>query len=184
MSIHLILGPMFAGKTSELLRLKTRSDLSGFKTLLVKYKGDTRYDIHENDKNLYTHNKNFSEAYISFSLNELLSDEMNIYDCFFIDEIQFYKDADVVVNKLADNGKHVIVSGLQGDYNRNIFPIISKLIPLSDKITHLTAIDTITKTDASFTLRMVNDSKFEIIGGSELYMAVSRQTYNNHYKTN
>ena len=49
---------------------------------------------------------------------------------FYIDEIQFYKDADIVCEMLANMGKHVVVSGLQGDYNRQIFPNISKLFPL------------------------------------------------------
>jgi len=43
--IHLILGPMFSGKTTELLRQLKRHSIAQHKCLLIKYAGDTRYSI-------------------------------------------------------------------------------------------------------------------------------------------
>ena len=51
-----------------------------------------------------------------------------------------FTDADIICDMWANNGKIVIVSGLKGDYNREPFEVISKLIPKSENITYLNAV--------------------------------------------
>ena len=72
------------------------------------------------------------------------------YDVILIDEIQFYNDAAFMCDIWANKGKIVECYGLSGDYKREPFEQISKLIPLCDKITHLTAIDRTNGEDAPF----------------------------------
>lgn len=180
MSIHLIIGPMFSGKTSELIRLKNRSFFAGEKCVLIKYSGDVRYNKSNTDKLLYTHDGKGYEAFETNDLSELKYEHfINKYTHFFIDEIQFYNNPEII-EEMANIGKHFVLSGLQGDFNKNIFNVISYLIPKCEKITHLTAIDINTKKDAAFTYRLCNNKEVKLIGGSGEYQAVTRETYNNN----
>lgn len=182
-SLTVIIGPMFCGKTTELIRLKSRSDIAGRKTLVIKYQGDNRY----HNSQLGTHsgvkipalNSCGKKLKSTFNLIENLHEYVDIY----IDEIQFYDDAVEVCDDLANQGYNVYVSGLQGDINRQPFPIVSKLIPIADKIIHLTAIDKDTGKDAPFSALITQFDRptcvQETIGGADLYQAVDRRHYLN-----
>lgn len=176
-TIHLIIGPMWAGKTSELIRLKRRSDLIGRKTLCIKYFNDCRYS----DENINTHDGVSYPAIKSTgkSLKETIKNINNVlnYDDVFIDEIQFYDDACEICEMLANCGINVIVCGLQGDFNRNGFKSVIELLPKADKITHLTAIDKKDGNDCAFTKRLNTDEKIEVIGGKDIYEACNRKNY-------
>lgn len=179
-SIKLIIGPMYAGKTSELLRLKSRSDITGQKSIIIKYSNDTRYTT---DAVISTHNKITINKDIIISSGNSLNDTIKNIDIsdiiyFYIDEIQFYYDAHEVLNKLANElDKHIICSCLQGDYKMEIFPVVAKLIPCAESIIHLTAIDKDSKTDAAFTKRIVNNENLELIGSTDMYKAVNRYNW-------
>ena len=179
-SIHLILGPMFSGKTSELMRLKNRSEIAGFKSLVVKYYLDKRYSNDLSSK-LYTHDKIGYECIQSVGnmlINTLDSvPDLGNYKYIYVDEIQFYKDAAETCDRLANMGFNVVVCGLQGDFMRRVFPSIAQLIPLCEKITHVTAIDKYNGREGAFTKRTTTDTAVEIIGASEIYESVSRQSY-------
>ena len=122
-SIHLILGPMYSGKSSELIRRYRRYNIGGQKCLLVKYHLDTRYDSYGL---IITHNANKENAitvrYL-FELDEIVQD----YQIICIDEIQFYPDAHIFCDKWANESKVVICSGLNGNFKREPFPIIQNL---------------------------------------------------------
>jgi len=175
--IHLILGAMFAGKTTELLRRKRRAELAGKKCLLIKYYGDNRYD----ETKIVTHDHITENAIISAgnSLKKTIDIIANLenYHCIFIDEIQFYQDGAQICDYLANSGFDVTVCGLQGDYQRNIFQCISDLIPKVEEIVHLTAIDKMTGNDATFTARITSELEQEVIGGGDKYMATDRKHY-------
>ena len=170
--LNIIIGPMYSGKTSELLRRYIRYKLGGKKCLIIKYRGDTRYD----EEKLVTHNLIKENA---FSCTELLDYDsiINDYDVILIDEIQFYKDASIYCDKWANEDKIIEVCGLNGDFLRKPFEQISLLIPLADEITHLKAVDKSNGSDAPFTVRLSNENKQEIIGGDELYQAMDRGNY-------
>jgi thymidine kinase len=178
-SIHLIFGPMFSGKTTELMRQLTRKKIANQDNILIKYSGDTRF----NDINIVTHDKLvFESTRVSKgnSLKETVSDLLNICAIntnIFIDEIQFFIDGAEICDMLANNGFNVYVCGLQGDYNRHIFPTIAKIIPLCDSITHLTSIDKKSGKECTNTKRICESNKLELIGGDESYEAVDRFNY-------
>ena len=167
---------MYAGKTSELIRLKRRTDIAGQKSIIIKYNGDIRYGT---DDQLYTFDKTAHPCVVSTgkSLKKTLNSLDPEIKYVYIDEIQFYEDAFEVCQELANNDIHVIVSGLQGTYERKIFPVISQLIPIADKITQLTAIDKDSGNDAPFTKRIISGNDLEVIGGSESYKSVDLYNY-------
>lgn len=169
MSINLICGPMYSGKTSELCRRYKRYKLAGKKCILVKYQKDDRY----NKKKISTHDNNNYEAISCILLNNI-ENIIKEYEVICIDEIQFYKDAMIYCDKWANNGKIIEVCGLNGDFRREPFEQISLLIPKVENITFLTAIDEKNGIEASFTKRITNSQETELIGGKETYIASSR----------
>ena len=99
--IKLITGPMFSGKTSELIRRYKRYQLNKKnKCLLVKYKGDTRYSENE----IVTHDHIKIKSIKAELLSEL-NNIINNYNIICIDEIQFFKDAYEFCEKWANLGK-------------------------------------------------------------------------------
>ena len=170
--LNIIIGPMYSGKTSELLRRCVRYRIGGKKCLIIKYKGDDRYD----QTKIVTHSLIKEDAFLCTKLVDYNS-KIEEYDVILIDEIQFYKDASIYCDKWANEGKIVEVCGLNGDYSRKPFDQVSLLIPLADEITHLKAVDKSNGNDAPFTVRLSNDNEQEIIGGDELYQAMDRGNY-------
>ena len=101
------------------------------------------------------------------------------YHVICIDEIQFYEDAPEFCDKWANEGLIIICAGLSGTFERKEFPVISKLIPLCEKIELLRAVCPETGNDATFSYKMSDNNDVIDIGGSEKYKAVDRITYNN-----
>lgn len=171
--IRLFIGPMYSSKTTTLLARKERYELGGKKCIIIKYKNDIRYD----DKSVVvTHSQYKHDAICAINLLDV-NDLINDYDVIMIDEIQFYSDASFICDLWANKEKIVECYGLSGDYKREPFEQISQLIPLSDSITHLTAIDKTNGEEAPFTFRISNDTKQEVIGGDNMYIALSRKEY-------
>jgi len=175
--INLILGCMFAYKTSELIRRYNRYSIGGKKCIMIKYKNDVRYD----SEMVVTHDNIRVNAIVCEYLFE--ADKIvEAYDVICIDEVQFYKDAHIFCDKWANTGKIVEVCGLNGTFERKPFKIISKLIPLAENITFLTAICKETGNDAAYSqlntdTNGINEKTSELIGGSDKYSASDRQTY-------
>ena len=176
-SLNLILGCMFSGKTSELIKRYNRYSIGGKKCLMIKYKNDTRYD----NEMVVTHDNIKANAIICEFLYEA-DNLVQEYDVVCIDEVQFYKDAHIFCDKWAHENKIVEACGLNGTFNRTPFKIISKLIPLAENISFYKAICKETGEDAVFSqldivLENENKGKTEIIGGSEKYSASDRETF-------
>lgn len=165
---------MFSGKTSELLNRYERYTIGNKRCLLIKFRGDTRYD---NDS-VVTH----SGKTIPSTAVEYLYEVDSIipqFDVICIDEVQFYKDAHIFCDKWANQGKIVEACGINGTFHKTPFPIISKLIPQASNITFLKAICRETGQDAIYSFRHQTDKVGDIvIGGSDTYKAVDRFTYN------
>ena len=73
----------------------------------------------------------------------------------------------------------MIVTGLQGTYERKIFPVIASLIPIANHFTHLTAIDEQSGNEAPFTKRILGGNELELIGSSENYKSTDLFNYFN-----
>jgi len=176
--IILILSCMFSGKTETLITYARRYQFAKKNVVLVKYSKDVRY---AQDEKIYSHNRNSISATFSCeSLTNLMTeDRIKNSDVILIDEIQFFPDAPQVCDKLANDGKIVIIAGLNGNYKREEFPVISKLIPLVEEIKMMSSVCTICSEDAHFTKRIISSEDIEIIGGIETYQPMCRSCFEN-----
>jgi len=170
--INLILGPMYSGKSSELLRRYRRYIIANKKCLLVKYSKDNRYSTNQ----IITHDAVSYTAYNCSELSEI--NNMQQYDVICIDEIQFFENAAIYCNKWASEGLIIETCGLNGDFNRKPFATISNLIPLVDNIMYISAIDKNSGNEAPFTVRLINSNEQILIGGKNIYDVMDRQNYN------
>ncbi|KAK6013676.1 thymidine kinase [Ostertagia ostertagi] len=117
--ITCILGPMFSGKTTELLRMHDRQIIAKRKCVLVKYAGDTRYD----PELVATHAKMIGQG-ITVKAHKLSEVEEHIFDpsvqVVSIDEGQFFSDCAETCDRLATMGKVVYVAALSGTFERKV----------------------------------------------------------------
>uniref|UniRef100_A0A7I4YR98 Thymidine kinase n=1 Tax=Haemonchus contortus TaxID=6289 RepID=A0A7I4YR98_HAECO len=174
--ITCILGPMFSGKTTELLRMHDRQIIAKRKCVLVKYAGDTRYD----PELVATHAKTTGQG-ITVKAYKLSEVEEQIFDpsvqVVSIDEGQFFSDCAETCDKLACMGKVVYVAALSGTFERKPFPQVSLLLPYADEIKQVVAVCVGCGSDASYSFRNTLDKKVEVIGGEDTYRALCRSCY-------
>jgi thymidine kinase len=172
--IEIIIGPMFSGKSTELLRRTSRLEAIGKNVLYINHIYDTRTDdyiqTHSNTKKFAKKLNNL------FDINEI---ELDSADVIAIDEAQFFNDLYSFILYSEKKNKHIIIAGLDGDYNRKPFGDILQCIPLCDNIVKLTAMDMIDKdgTEAIFSKRIVADDEQISVGAIDKYIAVSRKNY-------
>ncbi|XP_077217048.1 thymidine kinase a-like [Tasmannia lanceolata] len=178
--IHVIIGPMFAGKTTALLRWIQSESVNGRRVAVLKSNKDIRYD----SDSIVTHDGEKMRCWalpdLSMFKTKIGADEYEKLDVIGIDEAQFFEDLYDFCSKAADHdGKTVIVAGLDGDYLRRNFGSVLDIIPLADSVTKLTARCELCGKRAFFTLRKTEETQTEVIGGADVYMPVCRQHYVN-----
>jgi len=171
--INLIIGPMYSGKSSELIRRFNRHKIGGKKCIMIKQISDTRYDATK----VTTHDKIMEDAYPCKYLYEI--DELiRSFDVICIDEIQFFEDAFIFCDKWANENKIIEACGLSGTYRLKPFDVITKLIPLAKiPILHLSAVCKYCGEDASCSRKFVGDDVVIDIGGEDKYEAVCMSCY-------
>ncbi|GMI70925.1 thymidine kinase 1a [Hibiscus trionum] len=178
--IHVFIGPMFAGKTTSLLRRIKSESNNGRNVAMIKSSKDTRYAINS----VVTHD---GVKFPCWALPDLTSFRQKIgedayqkLDVIGIDEAQFFEDLYDFCCKAADvDGKTVILAGLDGDYLRKRFGSVLDIIPLADTVTKLTARCEMCGKKAFFTFRKTAAIETEVIGGADVYMPLCRQHYMN-----
>ena len=177
MSLDLIIGCMFSGKSTEIVRMIDRFKTINESYLLVKPSVDNRYS----KDMVQTHDNIQRKCEVRRLLLPLFESEIyNTSNYIIIEEAQFFKDLEPFVLKAVDQDKkHVKVIGLDGDSNRNNFGSIHKLIPVCDNIKKLKALCLMCKdgTEAIFSKRISNDKKQTCIGSADKYMAVCRECF-------
>jgi thymidine kinase len=181
MSINLITGCMFSGKTSALINIAKMQKLLSKNVLIINFEGDTRYS--ENNK-ITTHDKICFDCFpcgndISFIVPP--TDDYKRADVICINEGQFFdKLVSFCVHATKDN-KDVYVCGLDGDYLKRPFGEILNLIPQCETVCKLRALCMSCKngTLASFTKKLNSSDSLIEIGSTEIYMPVCRLCYEN-----
>ncbi len=180
MSIDLIVGPMFCGKTTELISRARIEALSHHNVLIIKYEKDDRYDDGEI---LVTHDGHSQGSRKNITIvkrSELLDSDIDNFDVICIDEGQFYKNIHITVERWANEyNRHVIISALNGDSNSQLFGDIYKLFPLAETITKKLGIcmecKSNPKPSASSVKKIESGTHEQVdIGGSDKYIAVCR----------
>lgn len=177
--LDMIIGPMFAGKTSEVIKRIRQAKLLSKTYLIVNHIFDTRYG---ND-HIVTHDAVKEKCKSLDRLAPLMQDpNFTRAEMVFIEEAQFFEDLEeFAVTAVEEHGKHVIVSALDGDYQRKPFMNVSLLMPFADEITRLSALCMQCKdgTRAPFTKRVVTDTHKVLVGSMNEYVSVCRKHYVN-----
>ena len=168
--LEVIMGCMFSGKTSEMIRRVKRAMAIGKRVFVVNSSKDIRCE-----DSLQTHDKVNLKAVKFDTLSDILT-LVDEYDIIAIDEFQFFStDSQTTIHYLLCQGKTIIVSGLDGDFKQQKFGCITDLIPLADEVTKLTALCQYCGESAPFTKRTVVSTEQELVGASESYIAVCRK---------
>jgi thymidine kinase len=174
--LEIIMGNMFSGKTSELIRRLKRHKVIGHEVLVINSEKDSR----NKGSVLQTHDRETFECLKICNLLDVVeSEEYKSARVVAIDEAQFFKNLHEFVKVALKDKKHVILAGLDGDYKQETFGELLTLIPLADEVTKLTAMcmDCMDGTAGPFTKRRTIStcaSIQELIGGGEIYKAVCR----------
>ena len=179
-SLELIIGPMFAGKSCELFRKIRILKVLNKPYVVIKPIIDTRDQLDI----ITSHNFDKEPCFILSNLKDIYNTIDASYfdniDTILIDEGQFFNDLKEIVLELVEKyNKNIIISGLDGDFNRNKFGHLLDLIPYSDKCTKLSAMCLKCKdgTPGIFSHR-INISDNQIcIGASDKYISVCRKHY-------
>lgn len=181
-TIEVICGPMFAGKTDELLRRLNRSSYANIQYLVFKPNTDTR----TNNKIVSRNNSQKEAISIDKSIDILkyLLEQKTMPDLIAIDEAQFFdKDLYLIANELADMNIDVIVSGLDLDFKGEPFETIKNILPYAERITKLTAVCTDCYNNANRSQRITDnkaaltDDPIIVIGDAEKYSAKCRHCH-------
>jgi thymidine kinase len=173
--LKIILGCMYAGKTSKLINIYKMMKFSNIETMVINYEEDTRY----HSTHLSTHDKVMIPCVKAGKLMDLKNTEnIDKVKVFIINEGQFFEDLYIFVKEMLDKEKHIYVCGLDGDYKMNKFGQMLDIIPLSNEIEKLSAICSICKngTKAYFTKRITNEEGQKVIG-SDNYLPVCRKCH-------
>jgi len=178
--IEVICGSMFSGKSEELIRRVHRVQIAKKKVQVFKPTIDTRYSI----QYIYSHNGTKIEAINISNSKELLEKIESDTEVVAIDEAQFYdKEIVAICQKLADQGRRVMVAGLDQDFRGEPFGPIPELLAVAEYIDKLQAICMICGSPASKTQRLVNGkpAKYSdpiiLIGAKETYEARCRKCH-------
>jgi thymidine kinase len=172
-SIEVICGPMFSGKTEELIRRARRAQIARQKVQIFKPSIDDRY--HQND--VVSHSSLSMQALPVEHSREVIEKLYDSTRLVAIDEVQFFdQDILTVIKKLSRRGIRVICAGLDQDFKGNPFGPIPELLCMADRVDKIQAICTVCGAPASKTFRRFNDpqGKQVLVGESDLYEARCR----------
>lgn len=182
--LEVICGSMFSGKTEELMLRLRRAEYAKKNVVTVKHQIDNRKSY----ACIVSHNGGQREAIPVGSCNEgietLIKMVDNSVDVVGIDEIQFFPPETVpILQKFVNQGRRVIVAGLDLDFRGEPFGIVPTLMALADEVVKIRAICVVCGNDANFTQRLIDgrpagyDEPTILVGGEECYEARCRQCY-------
>ncbi len=171
--IEVICGCMFSGKTEELIRRLNRALIARQKVEIFKPAIDKRYHeekiVSHSDREIRSTPVNFASDIL------LLSGDCDVVG---IDEAQFFDEAIVeVCNTLANQGKRVIVAGLDMDYKGKPFGSMPYLLAIAEFVTKVHAICAQTGELASFSFRLNENKSQVMLGEKDAYEARSRRAF-------
>jgi thymidine kinase len=177
-SLELIIGPMYAGKSTELIRIINRFKCLDKNVLVINHAINNRYG----SSSLTTHNRDsFDECIILDKLSDAVSQEpFEKADVIVIEELQFFSDAyDSIIDWIDFKGKCVVAAGLDGDARKLPFGDVLRLIPHAEKVRKLNALCKRCGdgTKAHFSKRIVSDEQTVLVGSDDIYEAVCRKHF-------
>tara|TARA_B100000965_G_C19447562_1_gene693698 strand:+ start:311 stop:865 length:555 start_codon:yes stop_codon:yes gene_type:complete len=169
-TLETIVGAMFAGKTSELLKRILWAEHQGKKILVIKPIIDNRYS----EKFIQTHNNlnhqcfpmnNWDEVNNNFEISK------KNFDMIFLDEVQFMESKITISNveKYLNLGVDIVCSGLDQDSRGKPWETSSFLLGLSDKITKIYGFCNVCGLEATKTYRKIQGGDRTQVGSADIY---------------
>jgi thymidine kinase len=176
--IEVICGPMFSGKTEELIRRLNRASYASQQLQIFKPSRDDRYG----EESIVSHNE---KALPSIpvdnvaKMREYLEADVEVVG---IDEVQFFEDEVVsFCNELANQGVRVIVAGLDQDYQSQPFDPMPQVLAVSEYVTKLHAICVQCGAPAHRSYRLAEDPQQVLVGSDDQYEARCRRCFKQGY---
>lgn len=177
MSITLIFGSMYSGKTTELIRRITRYHSINKRVLVVNSRLDDRYS---GDESIVSHDKITYNCVKATTLSEIEEKTYIDVDVIAIDEGQFFTDLKEYVLKFCEeHGKTVIIAGLISDSQRKKFGNMADLFYVATDLVHLKSLCTTCKdgTLGIFTKKLCSSVNQIDVGSTDKYIALCRACY-------
>lgn len=171
--IEVICGGMFSGKTEELIRRAKRAYIAGQEVVIVKPSVDNRYS----DTDVVSHDRTALPGIKVNTADQiiLLTSSARVV-C--IDEAQFFDQQIInVVNTLANDGKRVIIAGLDMDFEGKPFEPMPQLLAIAEYVTKLHAICSESGMVAHYSQRVVEKEGQVLVGEKDAYEPRSRQCF-------
>ena len=159
MSLEIVIGSMFSGKSTELLRRVARFRQANQKCLLVNHVLDSRVS----GNYVRSHDEIALEA---IKTDDLATLDVEDFDVILIDEGQFFTNLKTEVEKMLEQKLTVIVAGLNSNFNMKKFGEMIDLVPLSDNIIYLQANCYNCNRKASFTKRLSSEEQVVSVNSS------------------
>ncbi|MGL4403103.1 MAG: thymidine kinase [Fusobacteriaceae bacterium] len=179
--IEVVTGSMFSGKSEELIKRLRRVRYGKQSLVVFKHSSDKRYD----EVKLASHSQNFIEAIPADSVEEMyriVKEEYPDVEVIGVDEVQFFGHEVVeFCEAMANEGKRVIVAGLDQDFRGEPFKPMDELLAKAEFVDKFNAICMVCGSPASKTQRLVNgepafyDDPIIMVGASESYEARCRK---------
>jgi thymidine kinase len=173
-SIEVVCGPMFSGKTEELIRRVKRAQIAKQRVQIFKPKIDIRYD----ETKVVSHSSLAMESEPVENAIEILLRLKDTTRVVAIDEVQFF-DLEIikVVEKLANRGYRVICAGLDLDYRAVPFGPMPMLLAMADNVQKIQSICTVCGAPATRSQRLSDCQDTVLLGETNAYEARCRAHY-------
>jgi thymidine kinase len=171
--IEVVCGGMFSGKTEELIRRAKRAHIASQKVVIVKPKVDNRYS----EEDIVSHNENKLPGLVVDTADQmvLLTGDAQVV-C--IDEAQFFDNQLInVANTLANDGKRVIIAGLDMDFEGQPFEPMPQLLAIAEYVTKLHAVCSESGTMAHYSQRVVENKDRLLVGETDAYEPRARHCF-------
>lgn len=172
--IEVVCGPMFSGKSEELIRRLRRSRIARKRVQVFKPTIDDRYSVDE----IVSHGDQRMKSEVVNSAKEILEKLDWRSQVVGVDESNFFgPDLVGVATQLADAGKQVIVAGLDTDFMGRPFAPMPELLCLAESITKTLAICVRCGNPAKHTQRLVESADLIVVGAAGMYEARCRRCF-------
>ncbi len=172
--IEVITGPMFSGKSEELIRRLKRARIARQRVACYKPDIDLRY----HRTAIASHSSQTHEACTVASverLREELYPRLSEVDVIGIDEAQFFDDAVIALSvELVHLGKRLVVAGLDTTFAAEPFGPIPALMAIADEVTKLSAVCMVCGAPAIHTQRLGSSQELVVVGAAGMYEARCR----------
>ena len=171
---EVIVGSMFSGKSEELIRRLRRAQIARQRVQIFKPGIDIRYATDQ----IVSHSEMRIPSCAVRTARELLDAVAPDTEVGGIDEGQFFdQELPMICNTLADQGKRVIVAGLDQDYLGKPFEPMPQLLAIAEYITKTLAICVVCGDPANHTQRLVASSDRVLVGATGIYEARCRHCF-------